>query len=150
MLSLLSSCSEALVRSHLKTVYVYLTMSVLSATAGAYLHMVNGLFWNFGLLGALASMGLVMGLHFTPDNGKNRGQRTAMLLGFAFLSGACMSSDYSEYNSLFIFQFKYLSLLSHVNFITGRTPTKYIYKYHCICCRYHFAYEKGSPLPNPK
>ena len=74
-------------RSHLKTVYVYLTMSVLSATAGAYLHMVNGLFWNFGLLGALASMGLVMGLHFTPDNGKNRGQRTAMLLGFAFLSG---------------------------------------------------------------
>merc|ERR1712117_274700 len=31
--------------------------------------------------------GLVMGLHFTPDNGKNRGQRTAMLLGFAFLSG---------------------------------------------------------------
>ena len=80
--------SEAPVRSHLKTVYVYLTMSVLSATAGAYLHMVNGLFWNFGLLGALASMGLVMGLHFTPDNGKNRGQRTAMLLGFAFLSGA--------------------------------------------------------------
>ena len=74
-------------RSHLKNVYVYLTMSVLSATAGAYLHMVNGLFWNFGLLGALASMGLVMGLHFTPDNGKNRGQRTAMLLGFAFLSG---------------------------------------------------------------
>ena len=83
-------------RSHLKTVYVYLTMSVLSATAGAYLHLVNGLFWNFGLLGALASMGLVMGLHFTPDNGKNRGQRTAMLLGFAFLSGACMSSDQSR------------------------------------------------------
>ena len=88
--NLVSSCSEAPVRSHLKTVYVYLTMSVLSATAGAYLHMVNGLFWNFGLLGALASMGLVMGLHFTPDNGKNRGQRTAMLLGFAFLSGACI------------------------------------------------------------
>lgn len=78
---------EAPVRSHLKNVYVYLTMSVLAATAGAYLHMVNALFWNFGLLGALASMGLVMGLHFTPDNGKNKGQRTAMLLGFAFLSG---------------------------------------------------------------
>ena len=74
-------------RSHLKNVYVYLTMSVLAATAGAYLHMVNALFWNFGLLGALASIGLVMGLHFTPDNGKNKGQRTAMLLGFAFLSG---------------------------------------------------------------
>merc|ERR1712117_892509 len=77
---------EAPVRSHLKTVYVYLTMSVLSATAGAYLHMVNGLFWNFGLLGALASMGLVMGLHFTPDNGKNRGQRTAMLLWLGLLN----------------------------------------------------------------
>ena len=82
-----SHFSEAPVRSHLKNVYVYLTMSVLSATAGAYLHMVNMVNGNFGLLGALASMGLVMGLHFTPDNGKNRGQRTAMLLGFAFLSG---------------------------------------------------------------
>ena len=54
---------------------------------------VHGLFWNFGLLGALASMGLVLGLHFTPDNGKNKGQRTAMLLGFAFLSGQLKASN---------------------------------------------------------
>ncbi len=36
---------------------------------------------------SLLGLGLAMGLHFTPDNGKNRGQRMAMLLGFAFLSG---------------------------------------------------------------
>ena len=35
-------------------------------------------------------MGLALGLHFTPDNGKNRGQRMAMLLGFGFLTGLGM------------------------------------------------------------
>ena len=35
----MSLFSEAPVRTHLKNVYVYLTMSVLAATAGAYLHM---------------------------------------------------------------------------------------------------------------
>merc|ERR1712027_48499 len=74
---------EAPVRSHLKTVYVYLTMSVLSATAGAYLHLVNGLFWNLGLLGALASVGLVMGLHFAPDG-------HYLYLGGTLLSGLSM------------------------------------------------------------
>jgi len=37
----------------------------------------------FSLLGA----GLALGLFMTPDNGKNRGMRLGMLLGFAFLTG---------------------------------------------------------------
>lgn len=40
----------------------------------------------FGLLG----LGLAFGLHMTPDNGKNRSTRLAMLLGFAFFSGLGM------------------------------------------------------------
>ena len=41
---------------------------------------------GFALLGAA----LAFGLFFTPDNGKNRGMRLSMLLGFAFFSGLGM------------------------------------------------------------
>ena len=39
---------------------------------------------------ALLSAGLALGLFMTPDNGKNRGMRMSMLLGFAFLTGLGM------------------------------------------------------------
>jgi len=78
---------EAPVRSHLKNVYACLTMSVLSAAAGAYVHLFTDLLRGGGLIMGLVSFGLAIGLHMTPDNGKNRGQRLAMLLGFAFVSG---------------------------------------------------------------
>lgn len=78
---------EAPVRSHLKNVYSCLTMSVLSAAAGAYVHLFTDLLRGGGLIMGLVSFGLAIGLHMTPDNGKNRGQRLAMLLGFAFVSG---------------------------------------------------------------
>jgi len=81
---------EAPVRSHLKNVYTALTMSVLSAAAGAYVHLFTSLLSGGGFVFGLLGFGLAMGLHFTPDNGKNRGQRMAMLLGFAFLSGLGM------------------------------------------------------------
>merc|ERR1712142_1361358 len=81
---------EAPVRSHLKNVYTSLTMSVLSAAAGAYVHLFTSLLSGGGIVFSLLGFGLAMGLHFTPDNGKNRGQRLAMLLGFAFLSGLGM------------------------------------------------------------
>jgi len=81
---------DAPVRSHLKNVYASLTMTVASATAGAYVHLFTGILQGGGLLFALVSMGLALGLHFTPDNGKNRGQRMAMLLGFGFLTGLGM------------------------------------------------------------
>ena len=81
---------DAPVRSHLKNVYASLTMTVASATAGAYVHLFTDILQGGGLLFALVSMGLALGLHFTPDNGKNRGQRMAMLLGFGFLTGLGM------------------------------------------------------------
>ena len=40
-----------------------------------------------GLLFSLLGAGLAFGLYLTPDNGKNRSSRLAMLLGFAFLTG---------------------------------------------------------------
>lgn len=78
---------EAPIRSHLKNVYTSLTLSLLSCAVGAYVHLFTDLLSGGGFLCAMAGFGLAMALHFTPDNGKNRGQRMAMLLGFAFLSG---------------------------------------------------------------
>jgi len=78
---------EAPVRSHLKNVYSCLTMSVLSAAGGAYVHLFTNLLRGGGIIMALLSLGLAVGLHMTPDNGKNRLQRLGMLLGFAFVSG---------------------------------------------------------------
>merc|ERR1711915_544118 len=43
-----------------------------------------------GLLFSLVAAGLAFGLFLTPDNGKNRGTRMAMLLGFGFLTGLGM------------------------------------------------------------
>lgn len=78
---------EAPVRTHLKSVYASLTMSILSATGGAYVHMYTNLLRGGGLIFGLLGLGLALALHATPDNGKNRGQRLGMLLGFAFLTG---------------------------------------------------------------
>jgi FtsH-binding integral membrane protein len=39
---------------------------------------------------SLLAAGLALGLFMTPDNGKNRGTRMGMLLGFAFLTGLGM------------------------------------------------------------
>ena len=78
---------EAPIRTHLKSVYACLAMSVLSAAAGAYTHLFTNLLRGGGLLFGLAGLGLVFALHATPDNGKNRGMRLSMLLGFAFLTG---------------------------------------------------------------
>ena len=74
-------------RTHLKSVYACLSMSILSAAAGAYIHLFTDLLRGGGLLYGLMGLGLVFALHMTPDNGKNRGMRLAMLLGFAFLTG---------------------------------------------------------------
>jgi FtsH-binding integral membrane protein len=86
----LSSRSDGQTRQHLKSVYASLTVALLACSVGAYVHVVTGLLQGGGLLFALLAFGLAMGLHFTPDNGKNRGQRMAMLVGFAFLTGLGM------------------------------------------------------------
>ena len=78
---------DAPIRSHLKSVYACLAMTIMSATAGAYTHLFTNLLRGGGILYALLSMGLVMGLLATPDNGKNRSTRIGLLLAFAFFSG---------------------------------------------------------------
>jgi len=78
---------EAPIRSHLKSVYACLAMTIVSASAGAYTHLFTNLLRGGGLLYGLLGFGLAMGLYATPDNGKNRSTRMALLLGFAFFSG---------------------------------------------------------------
>jgi len=81
---------EPPIRTHLKSVYACLTMSIMSAAGGAYTHMFTSLLRGGGIGFALLGAGLAFGLFFTPDNGKNRGLRLSMLLGFAFFSGLGM------------------------------------------------------------
>lgn len=76
---------EQPVRHHLAKVYCCLTGTLLTASVGSVVH-ISGL-WEAGFLSLIASLGLVLGLMFTPDNGKNQLQRLGMLLGFGFLTG---------------------------------------------------------------
>jgi len=81
---------EPNVRTHLKNVYSSLTMSVLAAAGGAYVHLFTNVLRGGGIMLSLLGVGLALGLFMTPDNGKNRSTRLAMLLGFAFFSGLGM------------------------------------------------------------
>ncbi|XP_069672021.1 probable Bax inhibitor 1 isoform X1 [Periplaneta americana] len=80
---------EEPVRQHLKNVYACLTMSTISAGVGAYIHIYTELL-SAGLLTVIGSMGLLIALMATPDNGKNRKLRLGYLLGFAFFTGMGM------------------------------------------------------------
>lgn len=80
--------SDAPIKNHLKNVYATLALAVLSGAAGSYAHLATGLaHYGGGLVCSLLGLGLAMGLYVTPDDGKNRGSRLAMMLGFAFLNG---------------------------------------------------------------
>jgi len=69
---------ETPIRTHLKSVYACLTMSILSAAGGAYTHMFTNLLRGGGIGFALLGAGLAFGLFFTQDNGKNRGLRLSI------------------------------------------------------------------------
>lgn len=77
---------NAPVRQHLKNVYGCLSLSTVSAAVGAYVHMHTQLL-QANLLTTLGTLGLLVALMSTPDNGKNQKLRLSYLLGFAFLSG---------------------------------------------------------------
>ncbi|XP_011700230.1 PREDICTED: bax inhibitor 1 [Wasmannia auropunctata] len=81
-----SSTLNAPVRQHLKNVYCCLSLSTVSAAVGAYVHMYTQ-FLQANLLTTLGTLGLLIALMTTPDNGKNQNLRLGYLLGFAFLSG---------------------------------------------------------------
>lgn len=79
-------CREKPVRDHLKNVYGCLTLSTISAGVGAYIHMYTELL-SAGLITVLGSLGLLIALMVTPDNGKNSGLRMGYLFGFSFFAG---------------------------------------------------------------
>jgi len=77
---------EKPVQAHLKKVYTSLTLCMLLAAVGAYVHLATGLV-QAGLLTSLGSIGLMLALRMTPHTRDNEGKRFAFLCGFAGLSG---------------------------------------------------------------
>lgn len=77
--------SEPHVRYHLAKVYSCLFATSVCATIGAILHITGIL--EVGLVAALLSLGLLLALVFTQDDGKNFPLRLSLLLGFGFCSG---------------------------------------------------------------
>ncbi|EDV96146.1 bax inhibitor 1 [Drosophila grimshawi] len=76
---------EPYVRQHLAKVYMVLA-STTAATAVGSLVQMRGIL-DLGMLAAIASLVLVLGLHFYKDDGKNYYTRLGMLYGFGFCSG---------------------------------------------------------------
>ncbi|XP_066930473.1 probable Bax inhibitor 1 [Clytia hemisphaerica] len=72
-------------KKHLKNVYGALSLSMLSASVGAGLHLYSGL--NLGILALLGGIGFMLGLAFTPNESKNQMTRLGCLLGFAGCTG---------------------------------------------------------------
>lgn len=79
---------EPSVRYHLSKVYACLTATCAAATIGALIHL-QGI-WEAGMLSSLIPLGLVLGLVFTPDNGKNFNTRLGMLLALGAFMGHSM------------------------------------------------------------
>jgi len=85
-LSSLNRKIEPEVQSHLKDVYSSMSIALLSAAIGGYVHLFTDILQG-GLLSSLVAIGFVMALYSTPDTGKNRSTRLWYLIGFAFASG---------------------------------------------------------------
>lgn len=79
---------EPSVRYHLSKVYACLTATCAAATIGSLIHL-QGI-WEAGLFSALFPLSLVLGLMFTPDNGKNFNTRLGMLLALGAFTGHSM------------------------------------------------------------
>ncbi|XP_075161636.1 bax inhibitor 1-like [Haematobia irritans] len=79
---------EPHVQHHLAKVYMMLGGTSAVTAIGSILQMKH--FIDLGMLAALGSLFLVLGLHFYRDNGKNYYTRVAMLYAFGFCSGQTM------------------------------------------------------------
>lgn len=73
-------------RTHLVNVYACLTLSMVAAAVGAYVHVFTN-FLSAGIITALGATGLLLALMYTQDNGKNHTLRISYLVGFAFFTG---------------------------------------------------------------
>lgn len=79
---------EPHVRDHLSKVYMLLGATTIATAVGSVLQVAHII--DLGILAAIASLGLVLGLHFYRDDGKNYTTRLSMLLAFGFCSGQTM------------------------------------------------------------
>lgn len=77
---------EPEIQNHMKNVYSCVAVATLAAGIGGYVHVFTGLLQG-GLLSALGSLGFMIALLSTKDDGKNRATRLGFLVSFAFLSG---------------------------------------------------------------
>ncbi|XP_014245511.1 bax inhibitor 1 [Cimex lectularius] len=82
---------EQPVRQHLKNVYACLTMAMMSAATGAYVDLYTSFLSN-NILPFFATLGFLLALYYTKDNGKNQLLRLSFLLGFSFFSGLSIGS----------------------------------------------------------
>ncbi|XP_028654447.1 probable Bax inhibitor 1 [Erpetoichthys calabaricus] len=73
-------------QQHLKNVYSSLTICMLVAGVGAYVHVFTRLLQG-GLLSFLGSIGLMIWLAMTPHSLETEKKRLAILCGFAFFTG---------------------------------------------------------------
>lgn len=72
-------------RQHLSKVYGCLAATCTAATVGSLIHL-SGLY-EAGISSGLIAFGLVLGLVFMPDNGKNFVTRFSMLMGLGTFTG---------------------------------------------------------------
>jgi len=77
---------ERPVRTHSINVYACLTISMIAASVGAYVHIFTN-FLSAGIFTAIGATGLLLALMYTQDNGKNHTLRLSFLVGFAFFTG---------------------------------------------------------------
>ncbi|XP_039602592.1 probable Bax inhibitor 1 [Polypterus senegalus] len=73
-------------QQHLKNVYSSLTICMLVAGVGAYVHVFTRLLQG-GLLSFLGSIGMMIWLAMTPHSLETEKKRLAILCGFAFFTG---------------------------------------------------------------
>jgi len=74
------------IQLHLKNVYATLSMGLIAAAVGAYVHLVYH-FLQAGILTALLSLGLLMAVYFIPHRRENIKTRMLCFLGATFLFG---------------------------------------------------------------
>lgn len=77
---------ETRVQRHLKKVYGTLAISMLTAAAGAYVHLFTNLL-QAGLLTAIGSIGMMIWLAATSHTKENEMKRLGIFMGFTFLCG---------------------------------------------------------------
>ncbi|XP_072032846.1 probable Bax inhibitor 1 [Amphiura filiformis] len=74
-------------QQHLKNVYSCLAIAMFAAAAGSYAHLFT--FLQAGLMSVFATLGLLIWLGLTPNNGQNQGKRLGLLTDLPFLRIHC-------------------------------------------------------------